>query len=116
MTSYLYLTALAVSLLGLGILDWRYRVALFSDARRTLVTLGLAIAFFLVWDLLGVSLGIFFIGDAPYLSGWVIAPEVPVEEVAFLTLLTYNTLLLWLAFSRWHARRRRGQRTAVEAP
>lgn len=105
MTQYLYLIALGVSLLGLGTLDWRYRVALFADARRTLVTLALAIAFFLLWDLVGVGLGIFFIGDAPYLSGWVIAPEVPVEEIAFLTLLTYQTLLLWLAFSRRHARR-----------
>lgn len=105
MTQYLYLIALAVSLLGLGTLDWRYRVALFADARRTLVTLALAIAFFLLWDLVGVGLGIFFIGDAPYLSGWVVAPEVPVEEIAFLTLLTYQTLLLWLAFSRRHARR-----------
>jgi lycopene cyclase domain-containing protein len=105
MTPYLYLIALVVSLLGLGALDWRYRVALFADARRTLVTVALGVAFFLVWDLLGVGLGIFFRGDAPYLTGWVVAPEVPVEEVAFLTLLVYQTLLLWLAFSRRHARR-----------
>ena len=105
MTQYLYLIALGVSLLGLGTLDWRHRVALFADARRTLVTLALAVAFFLLWDLVGVGLGIFFIGDAPYLSGWVVAPEVPVEEIAFLTLLTYQTLLLWLAFSRRHAGR-----------
>lgn len=106
MTQYLYLIALLVSLMGLGTLDWRYRVALFADARRTLLTLVITVAFFLVWDLVGVGLGIFFIGEAPYLSGWVVAPEVPVEEIAFLTLLTYQTLLLWLAFSRRHARTR----------
>lgn len=96
----LYLAALLFSLAGLGLLDWRYRLALFADARRTLLTVGLAVVLFLLWDLVGVGLGIFFIGDAPYLTGVVIAPEVPVEEVAFLTLLTYQTLLLWRAFSR----------------
>jgi lycopene cyclase domain-containing protein len=113
-TQYLYLLALLVSLLGLGTLDWRYRVALFSDMRRTLLTLAITVGFFLLWDLVGVGLGIFFIGEAPYLSGWVVAPEVPVEEIAFLTLLTYQTLLLWLAFSRRHARLRGVNR--AEAP
>ncbi|WP_234983331.1 lycopene cyclase domain-containing protein [Demequina sp. NBRC 110053] len=117
MTSSLYLIALMVSLLGLGTLDWRYRLALFADARRTLLTVAVAVAIFLVWDLIGVGLGIFFIGDAPYLTGWTVAPEVPVEEVAFLTLLTYNTLLVWLALSRRRERRRtvRGMPT-TEAP
>ena len=100
MTSWLYLTALLVSIGGLGVLDWRYRVALFADARRTVLTIVIAVAFFLVWDLIGTGLGIFFIGDGPYQSGIVIAPEVPLEEVFFLVLLTYQTLLLWRAFSR----------------
>lgn len=103
MTSWLYLAALVVSLLGLGTLDWRYRLALFADARRTALTVASAVVLFLLWDLVGVGLGIFFRGDAPYMSGLVIAPEVPVEEVAFLTLLTYQTLLLWRAFSRRQA-------------
>ncbi|MFN3865134.1 MAG: lycopene cyclase domain-containing protein [Demequina sp.] len=100
MTGWLYLAALTVSLLGLGTLDWRYRLALFSDARRTVLTLASAVVFFLLWDLVGVGLGIFFRGDAPYMTGLLVAPEVPVEEVVFLTLLTYQTLLLWRAFSR----------------
>ncbi|MFW2512657.1 lycopene cyclase domain-containing protein [Demequina sp. SO4-13] len=100
MTPWLYLAALSVSLLGLGTLDWRYRVALFADAGRTVLTIASAVVLFLLWDLVGVGLGIFFRGDAPYMTGLVIAPEVPVEEVLFLTLLTYQTLLLWRAFSR----------------
>lgn len=98
--SLLYLAGLVVSLVGLGALDWRYRVALFADARRTLATVGIGVAFFLVWDLVGVGLGIFFRGDSRYLSGVQIAPEVPLEELFFLTLLVYQTLLLWLALSR----------------
>ncbi len=95
-----YLIGLLLSLAGLGFLDWRYRVALFADARRTLATVGIGVAAFLVWDLAGVGLGIFFRGEAPYLTGIQVAPEVPLEEVFFLTLLVYQTLLLWLALSR----------------
>ncbi|WP_234986520.1 lycopene cyclase domain-containing protein [Demequina sp. NBRC 110055] len=103
MTSWLYLTALLISIGGLATLDWRYRLALFVETRRTVLTLAIAVAFFLVWDLIGTGLGIFFIGDGPYQSGLVIAPEVPLEEVFFLILLAYQTLLLWRAFSRRRA-------------
>ncbi len=98
-----YLMALLVSLAGLGFLDWRYRVAFFADARRTLGTMGIGVAVFLVWDLAGVGLGIFFRGGSRYLTGIQVAPEVPVEELFFLTLLVYQTLLVWLALSRRHA-------------
>ncbi len=101
-----YLAALLVSLAGLGLLDWRYRLALFADARRTLVTVGFGVAAFLAWDLAGVGLGIFFRGDSRYLTGIEVAPEVPLEELFFLTLLVYQTLLLWLALSRRLASRR----------
>ncbi|WP_062077268.1 lycopene cyclase domain-containing protein [Demequina globuliformis] len=100
MTSWAYLAGLLVSLAGLATLDWRYRVALFDQPRRTLVTVGLAVVALLIWDFIGVGLGIFFIGDTEYLSGITVAPEVPIEEIFFLILLTYQTLLLWRAFAR----------------
>lgn len=100
MTSWAYLAGLLVSLAGLATLDWRYRVALFDQPRRTLVTVVLAVVAFLIWDFIGVGLGIFFIGDTAYLSGITVAPEVPLEEIFFLILLTYQTLLLWRAFAR----------------
>jgi len=98
MTSFVYASALLISLAGLGALDWRYRIALFHDARRTLLTLAITVAVFVVWDIIGIQMGIFFVGDAPYLTGVHVAPELPLEELLFLTLLTYQTLLLWRAF------------------
>ena len=92
-----YLAALLVSLAGLGFLDWRHRVALFADAKRTLATVGVGVALFLVWDLAGVGLGIFFRGVTPFMTGWQIAREIPVEEVFFLTLLCYLTMNLYSA-------------------
>ncbi|MDN4483419.1 lycopene cyclase domain-containing protein [Demequina lignilytica] len=103
MSQFAYLTALVVSIGGLAVLDLRYRIALFDQPRRTLLTVGIAVAAFLAWDAAGVGLGIFFIGGAPYLTGVVLAPEVPLEELFFLILLVYQTLLLW----RWLDRRAR---------
>ena len=95
-----YLLALVVSVLGLGLLDWRHRIAVFDQRARALATVGIGVAFFLLLDLIGVGLGIFFRGEGPYLTGLLIAPEVPVEEAVFLTLLTYQTLLLWRVCER----------------
>lgn len=98
--NFAYLAALLISIAGLGFLDWRYRVAVFSQPRRALLTIGIGVAVFLAWDIAGVSLGIFFRGDAGYMTGVLLAPEVPLEELFFLILLNYQTLLLWRALER----------------
>ena len=95
-----YLIALLVSLAGLTLADFRWRLALFQNSKRTLATLGLGVASFLIWDLLGIGFGIFFKGDSPHLLGIDILPQVPLEEFFFLTLLCYTLLLSHLAFSR----------------
>lgn len=100
MTSFLYLAALLVSLTGLGFLDWRYRVALWDQPRRTAATVLLGVVFFVIWDAVGIGLGIFFRGDGPYMTGILVAPELPIEELFFLTLLVYQTLLVWRALDR----------------
>jgi lycopene cyclase domain-containing protein len=97
---FTYLALLVFSLAGLGLVDWKYRLAVFDQPARALATLAIGVAVFLGWDALGISLGIFFIGDNPYMTGVVLAPELPLEEVFFLTLLVYQTLLLWLWFVR----------------
>jgi lycopene cyclase domain-containing protein len=55
----------------------------------------LGVLFFLAWDLSGIGLGIFFRGETPFMTGVVIAPELPIEEVFFLTLLCYLTMNLF---------------------
>lgn len=98
--SFAYLGALLVSLGGLAVLDWRYRLAVWDQSKRSLTVVGVGVAFFLILDLIGVSLGIFFRGPSEYMTGILVAPEVPLEEVFFLTLLTYQTLLAWRGFER----------------
>ncbi|BDZ41542.1 hypothetical protein GCM10025865_08410 [Paraoerskovia sediminicola] len=101
-----YLGALAVSLGGLAVLDRRFGLAFWDRPGRTAVCVAVGVAFFLLWDLAGLALGIFARGDSPHMTGILLAPELPVEEAVFLTLLCYCTLLVWRAADRKVAGRR----------
>ena len=96
----LYLAALLVALTGMVVLDRRFRLFFWRDARRALIVLLAGLVFFLAWDLAGVGLGIFFRGETAFMTGLQVAPEVPLEEVFFLTLLCYLTMNVFGAFSR----------------
>lgn len=95
--SFAYLGVLLVSIFCMGLIDHRWRLALFRDARATVVTVAIGVVFFLAWDLGGIALGVFFRGEGPWMTGLQLAPELPVEEVAFLVLLTYTTVVVWRA-------------------
>jgi lycopene cyclase domain-containing protein len=97
---FLYLSALIFSILGLGLLDFKHDLALKRFPIPTLLSVGIAVAVFLVWDLVGIHFGIFFRGDAPHLTGITLAPELPLEEVFFLILLSYNALLAYQFFAK----------------
>lgn len=98
---FAYLGALAVSLGGLALIDRRLRLAFWHDARRTAIVLAVGVVVFLLWDVAGLALGIFARGDSPHMTGLLLAPELPVEEAVFLTLMCYSTLLVWCAADRW---------------
>ena len=97
---YFYLISLIASLAGLVVCDWRWRLAFFCDAILALKVIALGMALFVIWDLLGIALGIFFEGDSRYVSGISLAPELPIEELFFLALLCYVALLIWRAASK----------------
>ncbi|MBB2925407.1 lycopene cyclase domain-containing protein [Cellulomonas cellasea] len=107
-----YLGALLVSLGGIALLDRAHRLAFWSDWRLSAACVGIGVAAFLAWDLAGLALGIFARGDSPHMTGILLAPELPVEEVGFLTLLCYTALAAWRAFDRWVAERRGVDRAA----
>jgi lycopene cyclase domain-containing protein len=88
----LYLGALLVSLAGMVVLDRRFRLFYFDSPVRAAVVMVLGVAFFLAWDLFGIGLGIFFRGETSFMTGIVIAPELPLEEIFFLGLLCYLTM------------------------
>lgn len=91
MIGVVYLGALLVSLGGLALIDRRLRLAFWAHPRRTALCLGIGVAGFLLWDVAGLLL----------------APDLPVEEAVFLTLLCYVALLAWRWFDRRAALRAR---------
>jgi lycopene cyclase domain-containing protein len=97
--SLLYLGALLISLAGMVVLDLRFKLFFAVAPARAAIVLALGIAFFLVWDLAGIGAGIFFRGNPGLLTGVLIAPELPLEEVFFLALLCYLTMNVfgWLS-------------------
>ena len=98
--SFTYLGLLAFSLAGLGLIDWKFRLAFFGQPLRALLTIVLPTIFFLIWDASGIALGIFFKGQTQLLTGVLLAPEIPLEEPLFLLLLCYTTLVVFLSVER----------------
>ena len=96
-----YLAALLVALTGMVLLDRRFALFFWDVPWRAAVVLAGGIVFFLAWDFAGVGLGIFFRGETEFMTGLQVAPEVPVEEVFFLTLLCYLAMNLYGATTRW---------------
>ncbi len=90
---YLYLASILFSMAGMVILDWRYRLAFWHNPRRATITVLAGFLLFVIWDIFGISLGIFFSGHSTYMSGIYLAPEFPIEEVFFLLFLCYFTLI-----------------------
>lgn len=95
--SVVYLSALVLALLGTGLLDSRHRLAMWGGAPlRTVVIVLVGVLFFLVWDVVGIAEGVFFRGSGPWMTGILLGPELPLEEVFFLVLLCYSTLISYL--------------------
>ncbi|GAA1690602.1 lycopene cyclase domain-containing protein [Microbacterium sediminicola] len=100
-----YLAAILLSMLGVGIIDARWRLALFGAPVRTLVCVGIGVVFFLVWDAVGILTRSFAKGDSPLFTGIDLAPELPLEEPVFLAFLCYLALVAFAGVVRWSAAR-----------
>lgn len=103
-----YLIALLVSLAGMVLLDVRHRLFLGRDPLRAAIVLATGTVFFLLWDLAGIGLGIFFRDDGEFATGILLAPELPLEEPIFLLFLCELTMVVVCGAERLLAARRRG--------
>ncbi|MFI7580186.1 lycopene cyclase domain-containing protein [Kocuria sp. M1N1S27] len=92
--SFVYLGLLLLSLAGMVLLDVREELFFAHAPRRAALVLLTGLAFFLAWDVAGISLGIFLHSPSDYATGWMVAPQIPVEEVVFLVFLCYLTMNL----------------------
>ena len=91
---FAYLIVLLVTIGCMVLCDWRWKLAFFLDARRATVLSLVVVAAFLLWDAFGIMTGSFFRGGSEYMTGVILAPEMPVEEPIFLFFLTYLTINL----------------------
>lgn len=98
--NWLYLSALIISFSGMAVIDRRYSLAFFEDSRRTFLTVLFSVGVFVVWDIVGIALGIFYSGNAPYMLRLYLGPEFPIEELVFLVFLTYFTLVVYRFWSK----------------
>lgn len=92
---WLYLASIVFSMFGMVVTDWRYKLAFWKDVRRSILTIAVGVGLFIVWDIFGISLGIFFSGHSAFMSGIYLAPEFPIEELFFLVFLCYFTLVVY---------------------
>ena len=94
-----YLLILILSLVGLYLLDRTHKLAFTVDHKRAFWSMVPAFVVFVIWDIAGITLGIFFRGNNTLLTGIQIFPEFPIEEIFFLALLCYSTLiaLTWIS-------------------
>lgn len=106
MTGALYLFALLASLAGMLLLDWRFRLFFWRDARSAAIVTVVGILCFLAWDAAGIAAGVFLRGDAAIATGIVLAPELPLEEPVFLLFLVVCTMVVYAGAARILARLR----------
>ncbi|WP_409484733.1 lycopene cyclase domain-containing protein [Arsenicicoccus dermatophilus] len=106
MSALAYLVCLLLSLAGVATIDRRWRLFVWRSPRAALAVLAVGVAYLVAWDLAGIALGIFFRGQTRWMTGLQVAPELPVEELFFLLLLSWTTMCLWCGGERLaHARR-----------
>lgn len=114
--SFAYLGFLLLSLAGMVVLDVRRKLFFAHDARRAALVLLAGLVFFLAWDVAGIGLGIFLHSQSRWATGWMVAPQIPVEEVVFLVFLCYLTMNLVRVVEQVLARRSAAARRETEAP
>lgn len=95
MIGLVYLLCLLTALACMVLLDRRFGLALWRAPRRAATVLVAGIVLFLAWDLAAIGSGHYRMGDSPLMSGLELGPELPLEELVFLTFLCHLTLVLW---------------------
>lgn len=97
---YLYLLILMFSIAGLSLADWRYKLVFFFKPRAAIKATVGTMTVLLIGDLIGIEWRVFSTNQA-FVSGLHIgSPNLPVEEILFLFLLSYVTLVFYQLIKR----------------
>lgn len=96
----LHLGLLVASILGVGIVDARWRLFLWAAPKRAVLVLLTGAGFLLLWDIVGIAAGIFTREPNPISTGILLAPHLPIEEPVFLLFLLQVTMVLYTGARR----------------
>ena len=80
-----------------------------------LLVLAAGVAYFFAWDLWGIAEGVFLHRQSPYMTGVMLAPQLPLEEGFFLLFLSQITMVLFTGALRLLRGRRGDARAATPA-
>ncbi|GMA89482.1 lycopene cyclase domain-containing protein [Homoserinibacter gongjuensis] len=103
--SPIYLLCLLAASACMVLVDRRWRLFFWRDARRAAWVLVIGVALLLVADVVGIALGVFSRAPTWAMTGILLGPELPLEEL-FLAFLTYLTMNLVAIFERLPRRER----------
>lgn len=96
LTKYFYIMFLCLSVLGLFLADYHYKIAFYKNREATAKTIGIVMALLLLFDVLGIINNIFSTNQS-YVTGLhIVSKDLPVEEFIFLFLLCYFCLITYL--------------------
>jgi lycopene cyclase domain-containing protein len=104
--SPIYLLCLLAASACMVLVDRRWRLFFWRDARRAAWVLVIGVALLLVADVVGIALGVFSRAPTWAMTGILLGPELPLEEPLFLAFLTYLTMNLVAIFERLPRRER----------
>ena len=101
--SFAYITLLIFTIFCLALIDWRYKLAFWRNTKKAFKTLLISSLFFVIWDFLGIKLEIFYHGSSNFSLPFVILLEFPLEEIFFIILLCYVTLIIYTGIKKWQS-------------
>lgn len=108
---FAYLGSLLMSAAGVALVDRRWRLFVWQDARRAAIVLVSGVVVLLAADAVGIANGLFFRAPTRVMTGVLLAPELPLEEPVFLAFLCYLAMVLVTGSERLVV----GARTGVRA-
>ena len=100
MTGLVYLAVLLALIGCMLLLDRRFTLFFWRDARAAAIVTVVGVAFLLAWDFAGIALGIFLRGAGEIATGIQLAPEMPLEEPFFLVFLVLVTMVAYTGAAR----------------
>ena len=92
---FFYLSILLISLGGIVLGDWRYKLVFFQQPKAAIKTVIGLVTILLIGDIIGSEWRIFST-NSQFVSGLFLGSQIPIEEILFLILISYFTLILYV--------------------